>query len=148
MASEADVKDLIDHGMAPIQADLNRFETALRSMSPTSDGAPAAAIQALRSARDDATAAYTSLDTANQGHIRLAQGGAQALRAFLYLGQGLTFLLQALTSTDASTVASLTTKAKARIAQSNSELLAADRALGCPYGCRPAPAMPKIGGRP
>jgi hypothetical protein len=148
MASEADVKDLIDRGMAPVQADLNRFESALRSMSATSDLAPPAAIQALRAAQSDANAAYKALDSANQGHIRLAQGGSQALQAFLYLGQGLGFLVQALTSTDAPTVTRLMAKAKGLIDRSNDELLAADRALGCPYGCRPAPAMPKIGGKP
>ena len=148
MSSEADiVKDLIDQGMGPIRADLQRFAAALSSMGATSEGPPASAIQAVRSARGHAAAAEASLNAANSGHIRLAQGGAQALRAFLYLGQGLTILEQSLTSSNGSTIVSLTTKAKVLIDQANAELLAADRALGCPYGCRPTPAMPN-GTRP
>ena len=149
MSSEANiVKDLIDQGMAPIRADLDRFEAGLRSMSATSEDPPAAAVQAVRAARAHAATAYASLSAANSGHIRLMQGGAQALRAFLYLGQGLTILEQALTSKDGPTIVSLTTKAKGLIDQANGELYAADRALGCPYGCRPAPPMPKPGVRP
>lgn len=141
------VQDLIDQGMAPIRADLDRFEAGLRSMSATSEDPPPAAVQAVRAARQHAAAAYASLLAADAGHIRLAQGGAQALRAFLYLGQGLTVLEQALTSKDGATIVSLTKKAKGLIDQSNGELYAADRALGCPYGCRPAPLMPN-GARP
>jgi hypothetical protein len=142
------VKDLIDRGMAPIRADLARFAAALGSMSASSEDPSAAAVEAVRSARDHAAAAETSLTTANQGHIRLIPGGAQAIRAFIYLGQGLTVLEQALTSPNGSTVASLTTKAKGLIDRANDELLAADRALGCPYGCRPAPLLPKPGAKP
>ncbi len=149
MSSEANiVKDLIDQGMAPIRADLDRFATALHSMSASSEDPPAAAVQAVRSARDHAAAAETALTTANSGHIRLIPGGAQALRAFLYLGQGLTILEQAITSKDGSTVVSLTTKANGLIARANDELLAADHALGCPYGCRAVPPMPQPGARP
>ncbi len=143
MSSEANiVKDLIDQGMGPIRADLDRFAAALGSMGATSEDPPAAALQAVRAAKGHAAAAEASLNAANSGHIRLAQGGAQALRAFLYLGQGLTILEQAMTSPNGSTIVSLTTKAKVLIDQANAELLAADRALGCPYGCRPAPPMP------
>jgi hypothetical protein len=149
LSSEANVvKDLIDQGMAPIRADLDRFEAGLRAMSATSEDPPAAAVQAVRAAQAHAATAYASLAGANSGHIRLLQGGAQALRAFLYLGQGLTILEQSLTATNGSTIVSLTTKAKGLIDQANEELLAADRALGCPYGCRPAPPMPKPGARP
>jgi hypothetical protein len=142
------VEELIDEGMAPIQADLDQFEAALRTMNATSENPPGAAVKAVRSAHDHAVAAYRSLDAANAGHIRLLPGGAQALRAFLYLGQGLTILEQALTSKDGSTSVSLTVRAKGLIDRANGELLAADRALGCPYGCRPAPPMPKPGARP
>ena len=142
MSSEASVQDLIDAGMAPIQADLNRFAAALAKLTASSEDPSTAAVQAVHAARAHAAAAVAALNAANQGHIRLAQGGAQAIRAFTYLGQGLGYLEQALTSKDGTTVVGLTKKAKSLIDQSNSELLAADRALGCPYGCRPAPAMP------
>jgi hypothetical protein len=140
MASEANiVEDLINQGMTPIRADLDRLEAALRSMSSTSESAPAAAVQAVRAAQQQAAATYAVLSGANSGHIRLLQGGSQALAAFHYLDQGLTILEQALTSTDGSTIVTLTKRAKALIDQANGELYAADRALGCPYGCRPLP---------
>ena len=142
------LKQLIDQGMAPVNADLNRLAAALSSTSATSDGLPAAAVQAVRAAHDDAVAAYTSLTTANDGHVRLLQGGGQAIRAFLYLSQGLAALEQALSSNDDATIVSLTKKAKGLIDSANDELLAADRALGCPYGCRKAPAMPAPGAQP
>lgn len=147
MSSESSVQDLIDAGMKPINADLSRFAAALAKLSSASEEAPAAAVQAVHAAREHAAAAVASLNAANQGHIRLAQGGSQAIRAFTYLGQGLGVLEQALTSKDGTTVVNLTKKAKGLIDQANSELLAADRALGCPYGCHPAPAMP-TGGKP
>lgn len=142
MSSEDSVQGLIDAGMNPIRADLHRFATALASMTAASEDPSAAAVQAVHSAREHAAATLVSLNAAFQGHIRLAQGGAQAVRAFTYLGQGLGFLEQALTSKDGTTIVNLTKKAKGLVDQANSELLAADRALGCPYGCRPAPAMP------
>ena len=142
MSSAASVQDLIDAGMKPIRADLNRFETALASMTAASEDPSSAAVQAVHSARQHAADAVAALNAANQGHIRLAQGGSQAIRAFTYLGQGLGFLEQALTSTDGTTIVNLTRKAKGLVDQANSELLAADRALGCPYGCSPTPAMP------
>lgn len=141
MPSEANiVKELIDRGLAPIQADMARFRSGLAEMNAASDKPPASAIAALRSARDHASTALNSLKSANAGHIRLVQGGSQAIRGFLYLSQGLSALLSALTSTGATEVGELVS-ARELLARSGSEFLAADRALHCPYGCRKPPMV-------
>ncbi len=141
MSSEANiVKDLIDRGLAPVHADMARFRAGLGAMTAANDKPPASAISALRSARDHASAALNSLKTANQGHIRLLQGGSQAIRGFLYLSQGLSALLSALSSTGAPTTGELAS-ARKLLARSGSEFLAADRAMQCPYGCRKPPAV-------
>jgi len=52
VSSEANiVKDLIDRGLAPVQADMARFRAGLDAMTAASDKPPASAIRALRSAR-------------------------------------------------------------------------------------------------
>ncbi|HZQ63842.1 MAG TPA: hypothetical protein VFA66_01275 [Gaiellaceae bacterium] len=141
MSSEANiVKELIDRGMAPIEADMARFRAGLDAMGPASDKPSASAITALRSARDHASAALNSLKTANQGHIRLVPGGGQAIRGFLYLSQGLSALLSALSSTGATTTGELAS-ARKLLARSGSEFLAADRAMHCPYGCHKPPTV-------
>jgi hypothetical protein len=141
MSSEANiVKDLIDRGLAPVQADMARFRTGLGAMTAASEKPPAAAIGALRSARDHAVAAEAALKGANAGHIRLVQGGSQAIRGFLYLGQGLSALLDALSSGDVPPAGKLDS-ARKLLARSESEFLAADRAMHCPYGCRKPPAV-------
>ncbi len=141
VSSEANiVKDLIDRGLAPIQADMARFRAGLDAMTAASDKPPASAIRALRSARDHAVAAQRSLNAANGGHIRLIPGGGQAIRGFLYLSQGLSALLGALGSTGATTAGELAS-ARKLLARSGSEFLAADRALHCPYGCRKPPTV-------
>ena len=94
----------------------------------------------LRSARDHAVAGETALKAANQGHIRLVQGGSQAIRGFQYLGQGLSALLGALSTGGVPPAAQLTT-ARSLLARSTLEFLAADRAMGCPYGCHEPPAV-------
>jgi hypothetical protein len=141
VSSEANiVKDLIDRGLAPIQADMTRFRAGLGAMTAASDKPPAAAISALRSARDHASAALNSLKSANQGHIRLAPGGSQAIRGFLYLSQGLSSLLSAVSSTGATAAGELASAQKL-LARSGSEFLAADRGMHCPYGCRKPPTQ-------
>ena len=141
MSSEANiVKDLIDRGLAPIQADMARFRAGLGAITAASDRPPASAISALRSARDHASAALNSLKTANQGHIRLVPGGSPAIRGFLYLSQGLSALLSALSSTGATTTGELAS-ARKLLERSGSEFLAADRALHCPYGCLKPPTV-------
>lgn len=145
MSSEANtVRELIDRGLAPIQADMARFHNGLTQMTAASDKPPGSAISALRSARDHANAALGSLKTANQGHIRLAQGGSQAIRGFSYLSQGLTALLGAFSS-GAPTAAELRSAGEL-LDRSSSEFLAADRAMQCPYGCRrtTTPTIPRI----
>ncbi|HST24789.1 MAG TPA: hypothetical protein VLJ76_02255 [Gaiellaceae bacterium] len=141
MSSEAEVvKELIDRGLAPIHADMARFRAGLGAMTAASEKPPASAIGALRSARDHAEEALNSLKSANAGHIRLAQGGSQAIRGFLYLSQGLTALLGALSSTGSKAADELVS-ARRLLARSGSEFLAADRALHCPYGCRKSPLV-------
>jgi hypothetical protein len=141
VSSEANiVKDLIDRGMAPIQADMTRFRAGLGAMTAASDRPPASAIRALRSARDRAVAAHAALETANAGHILLVPGGSPALRGFLYLSQGLSALLGALGSTGATTAGQLAS-ARTLLTRSGNEFLAADRAMHCPYGCHKPPAV-------
>ncbi len=141
MPSGADiVKDLIDRGLAPVQADMARFRAGLDATNAASDKPPASAISALRSARDHAAAAKKSLEAANAGHIRLIPGGAQALRGFLYLSQGLSALLSALSSTGTTATGELAS-ARKLLDRSGSEFLAADRALHCPYGCHKPPTV-------
>jgi hypothetical protein len=141
VSSEANiVKELIDRGLAPVHADMARFRAGLGAMTAASDKPPASAISAIRSARDHSNAALSSLRTANQGHIRLVQGGSQAIRGFLYLSQGLSALLSALSSTGATTTGELTS-ARTLLARSGSEFLAADRAMHCPYGCHKPPTV-------
>lgn len=130
------VKDLIDRGRAPITDDLARFSTALRTQDPQSQRAPAAALAALRAARDHARAAHQAL-LDFKGRIRLIQGGAQALRGFLYLGDGLDAMLKGLSGS--STAAADLARARDLMSRSDAEFRKADRALGCPYGCQPKP---------
>ena len=55
VSSEANiVKDLIDRGLRPIQADMARFAAGLRAMNTASERPPASALNALRAARDHA----------------------------------------------------------------------------------------------
>jgi hypothetical protein len=144
VSSEANiVKDLIDRGLAPVQADMARFRGGLATMTAASDKPSAAAMSALRAARDHASAAHNALLGANQGHIRLLQGGSQAVRGFLYLSQGLSALISGLSSTGATATGQLAA-ARRLLARSGDEFYSADRALGCPYGCH-KPATVTIG---
>ena len=136
MSSEANlVKDLIDRGLAPVHADMARFTAGLHAMTAASDRPSASAMAALRSAGNHAAAGHKALLGANSGHIRLMQGGSQALRGFLYLDQGLAALARGLTVA-ASTASRDLAQARSLLDRSGTEFAAADRALGCPYGCR------------
>jgi hypothetical protein len=137
------VKDLIDRGLAPVQADMTRFRGGLAAMTATSERPPASAMTALRAARDHAAAGHKALLGANQGHIRLMQGGSQAIRGFLYLNQGLSALISGLSATGATATGQLAA-ARRLLARSGDEFYAADRALGCPYGCH-KPATVTVG---
>ncbi len=135
MSSEANVvKDLIDRGLQTVRADMARFDAGLHSMTASSDAPPASALTALRTARDDAETARQALLHA-PGHIRLYQGGSQALTAFLHLNQGLAALLRGLSSGGSTASRELAT-ARSLLTRSGDEFLKADRALGCPFGCR------------
>ncbi len=140
MSSEANiVKDLIDRGLGPVHADMDRFSAGLHTMSAASDRPSASAMSALRAASDHAEAARLALRNA-PGRIYLIPGGGQAIRGFLYLRDGLAALARGLSSTGAAASRDLA-QARSLLARSGSEFLAADRALGCPYGCR-KPAVP------
>jgi len=143
VSSEASiVKDLIDSGLRPVHADMDRFSAGLHAMTAASDRPSAPALAALRAASNHAAAGRQALLGAASGHIRLMQGGSQALRGFLYLSQGLAALAQGLTSTGAAASRDLA-EARSLLSRSGSEFYAADRALGCPYGCR-KPAVPAV----
>lgn len=141
MSSEANiVQDLIDSGLRTVHADMARFTAGLKAMTAASDRPSVAALSALRAARDHAAAGHKALLGAAQGHIRLMQGGSQAIRGFLYLNQGLSALLSALSSTGQTATGQLAA-ARTLLARSGNEFLAADRALHCPYGCVKPPAV-------
>lgn len=136
MSSEANiVKDLIDRGLQPVQADMARFSAGLHAMTAANEKPSASAMAALRSAGSHAAAAHKAVLGANSGHIRLVQGGSQALRGFLYLDQGLAALARGLTGA-ASTASGDLAQARSLLDRSGAEFAAADRALGCPYGCK------------
>ena len=136
MSSEANlVKDLIDRGLQPVHADMARFTAGLHAMTAASDRPSASAMAALRAASTHAAAGHKALLGANAGHIRLMQGGSQALRGFLYLDQGLAALARGLTGTGAAASRDLA-QARSLLDRSGTEFSAADRALGCPYGCK------------
>jgi len=135
VSSQNLVKDLIDRGLAPVQADMKRFNAGLHASTAASERPSASTLSALRSAIDHAAAAHKAVLGANQGHIRLMQGGSQALLGFLYLNQGLAALLRGLTATGAAATRELAA-ARSLLARSGSKFLEADRALGCPYGCK------------
>jgi hypothetical protein len=142
VSSQANVvKELIDRGLPPVQADMKRFFAGLTAMTAASDIPSASARAALRAARDHATAAQQALLHANSGHILLVQGGAQAVRGFKYLADGLTSLLHGVSSTGATASRDIAT-ARALFVKSGSEFLKADRALGCPYGCEKPKVVP------
>ncbi|HZO62764.1 MAG TPA: hypothetical protein VFB35_07265 [Gaiellaceae bacterium] len=145
MSSEANVvKDLLDRGLAPIQADMDRFAAGLRATTTGSDRPPASAFRALHAARDHALAAQKAL--LGVSHVYLIQGGAQAVRTFKYLADGLSAVDRGLGSTGA-TAAKAFGDARTLLARSSAEFRKADRALGCPYGCdqKPIPTTFRIG---
>ena len=134
MSSEANVvKDLLDRGLRPIQADMDRFAAGLRATNTASDRPPASAFRALHAARDHALAAQKALLAVS--HIYLIPGGAQAVRTFKYLADGLSAVDRGLASTG-TTAAHAFTDARSLLARSSAEFRKADRVLGCPYGCQ------------
>lgn len=136
MSSEANiVKDLIDRGLQPVRADMARFRSGMGAMTAASDRPSASAMAALRSASTHAAAGRKALLGANSGHIRLVQGGSQAIAGFLYLDQGLAALARGLTGTG-STASHDLAQARSLLDRSGAEFAAADRAMGCPYGCK------------
>jgi hypothetical protein len=142
MSSKANiVKQLIDQGLPPVQADMRQFFSGLNAMTATSDIPSQSARNALRSAHDHAIAAQQALLHANQGHIRLVQGGSQAIRAFGYLASGIAALQKGVSSIGASAAGDLAT-ARTLFAKSGDEFLKADRAMGCPYGCTTPKVVP------
>lgn len=126
------VKDLLEQGLVPIRADMARFSAGIRKQDPQSASAPSSALAALRAARDHARAAHQAL-LDFKGRIRLIPGGAQALRGFLYLGDGLDAMHRGLSKP--STQAQELSRARDLLARSDAEFAKADRILGCPYGC-------------
>jgi hypothetical protein len=129
------VKDLIDRGLQPVHADMARFSAGLHAMTAANEKPSAPAMAALRSAANHAAAGHKALLAANSGHIRLVQGGSQALRGFLYLEQGLAALSRGLTGTGTTASHDLA-QARSLLDRSGTEFAAADRAMGCPYGCK------------
>jgi hypothetical protein len=145
VSSEANVvKDLLDRGLKQIEADMDRFAAGLRATTAASDRPPASAFRALRAARDHALAAQKALLAVS--HVYLIQGGAQAVRTFKYLADGLSAVDRGLGSTGA-TAAKAFSDAHGLFARSSTEFRTADRALGCPHGCqeKPAPTTFRIG---
>jgi hypothetical protein len=136
VSSEANiVKDLIDRGLQPVHADMARFSVGLHAMTAANEKPSASAMAALRSASNHAAAGRKALLGANSGHIRLVQGGSQALGGFLYLDQGLAALARGLAGTGSAASRDLA-QARSLLDRSQAEFSAADRALGCPYGCK------------
>jgi hypothetical protein len=145
VSSEANVvRDLLDRGLRPIQADMDRFATGLDATTAASDQPPAAAFRALHAARDHALAAQKALLAVS--HIYLIPGGAQAVRTFKYLADGLSAVDRGLGSTGATSARAFS-DARGLLARSSAEFRKADRVLGCPYGCaqKPIPTTFRIG---
>lgn len=141
MSSQNVVTDLINRALPLIRADMRRFAAGLDAMTAANERPSASAMSALRSARDRAAAARQSLLHA-PGRIYLIPGGGQAIRGFLYLNQGLSALISGLSSTGSTATGELAA-ARTLLARSGDEFHAADRALGCPYGCHKPPVVPR-----
>ena len=120
---------------------MQRFAAGLNAMTAANERPSASAMGALRSARDRAAAARQALLHA-PGRIYLIPGGGQAIRGFLYLNQGLSALISGLSSTGSTATAELAA-ARNLLSRSGAEFYAADRALGCPYGCRKPQVVPR-----
>lgn len=141
---------LIGGGLRKIDGDLDRMGAALRRANPQADYLPIAALDALDAANAHTGQLRKLLNALPFRHPALSHAiaGLQSLVA------GLTALRRrwvAYAEPSARYNPSTERNIDRLLAHARAELLAADRALGCPWGCPeppPAPKIPKFGARP
>jgi hypothetical protein len=128
------IKLVLGPGLRRIEADAGRLGSALRTVKPESDRFPVAVADAV-----DAASADVRLLQRELGLLKLIRHPAltHAKAGLASLALGLSEFRRSLLSIGPPK----SRAAQTAFARASAELLAADRALGCPFGC-PQPAVP------
>ena len=128
--SAARIKALLDAALPAINADIDRFGDVLQTWkwNTAAFGRIQRRISDLRSSLRALNSQHPALEPAVSGVTSLAHG----LVAFD----------RARKATNDAAAAQATKEARALFERSSTALLAVDRALGCPYGCRKPRSRP------
>ncbi len=144
------IRAVLGGGLRRIDRDLDRMGAALRRANPAANYLPVAAIEALDAANAHAGELRKQLTA-----LRLIRHPARshAIEGLDNLVAGLTRLRRIWVSyaEPSARVSPDERNVTQSLGRARAELLAADRALGCPWGCPeppPKPKIPKFGTKP
>lgn len=133
------LKELLDAGIRRLDGDAQRLSTSLHHLLGKADiAAPPDAVRAVALARIHVQALRVQLEALQTDH----PAKPKLLAGFAHAADGLAAMKISLAATTSAAARRYGRIAGERLARADRALLAADRAMGCVYGCRTAP-IPK-----